>query len=127
MFFRTMIDNMIKEGKIVPSEVTIKLLKEAMIKSENDKFLIDGFPRNEENRAAFENVVRPFLLFGCTQSCNDGSRDYISFFIVCLNEFARLLIVPHCCRQKFLLRLFYSLIVLRKRWKDVFWGAIRFP
>jgi UMP-CMP kinase len=41
-----MIDNMIKEGKIVPSEVTIKLLKEAMIKSENDKFLIDGFPRN---------------------------------------------------------------------------------
>jgi len=62
-----MIENMIKEGKIVPSEVTIKLLQEAMIKNENDKFLIDGFPRNEENRAAFENVVRPFLLFGCTQ------------------------------------------------------------
>jgi len=67
MFHRTMIENMIKEGKIVPSEFTIKLLKEAMIKSENDKFLIDGFPRNKENRAAFENVVRPFLLFGCTQ------------------------------------------------------------
>jgi adenylate kinase family enzyme len=57
MFYRTMIENMIKEGKIVPSEVTIKLLQEAMIKSGNDKFLIDGFPRNEENRAAFENVV----------------------------------------------------------------------
>uniref|UniRef100_A0A0D3FB65 adenylate kinase n=2 Tax=Oryza TaxID=4527 RepID=A0A0D3FB65_9ORYZ len=54
----TMIENMIKEGKIVPSEVTIKLLQEAMIKSGNDKFLIDGFPRNEENRAAFENVGR---------------------------------------------------------------------
>jgi len=27
-----MIENMIKEGKIVPSEVTIKLLQEAMIK-----------------------------------------------------------------------------------------------
>uniref|UniRef100_A0A453B1K6 adenylate kinase n=1 Tax=Aegilops tauschii subsp. strangulata TaxID=200361 RepID=A0A453B1K6_AEGTS len=52
-----MIENMIKEGKIVPSEVTIKLLQQAMIKNENDKFLIDGFPRNEENRAAFENVV----------------------------------------------------------------------
>jgi UMP-CMP kinase len=52
-----MIENMIKEGKIVPSEVTIALLKEAMIKNENDKFLIDGFPRNEENRAAFEHVV----------------------------------------------------------------------
>jgi UMP-CMP kinase len=54
-----MIENMIKEGKIVPSEVTIKLLQDAMIESQNDKFLIDGFPRNEENRAAFENVVRP--------------------------------------------------------------------
>jgi UMP-CMP kinase len=52
-----MIENMIKEGKIVPSEVTIKLLKQAMIKDENDRFLIDGFPRNEENRAAFELVV----------------------------------------------------------------------
>uniref|UniRef100_A0A0A9DN04 Uncharacterized protein n=1 Tax=Arundo donax TaxID=35708 RepID=A0A0A9DN04_ARUDO len=27
--------------------------------------------------------------------------------------------------QKFLLHSCYSLIVLRKRWKDVFWGAIR--
>jgi UMP-CMP kinase len=58
-----MIENMIKEGKIVPSEVTIKLLQEAMIKNENDKFLIDGFPRNEENRAAFENVVSPSFLY----------------------------------------------------------------
>lgn len=52
-----MIQNMIKEGKIVPSEVTIKLLQKAMHESGNDKFLIDGFPRNEENRAAFETVV----------------------------------------------------------------------
>lgn len=52
---------MIKEGKIVPSEVTIKLLQRAMLESGNDKFLIDGFPRNEENRAAFESVVRTFL------------------------------------------------------------------
>ena len=57
MFDSTMIQNMIKEGKIVPSEVTIKLLQRAMKESGNDKFLIDGFPRNEENRAAFENVV----------------------------------------------------------------------
>jgi len=63
MFHRTMIENMIKEGKIVPSEVTIKLLQEAMIKNENEKFLIDGFPRNEENRAAFDNVVRPSFLY----------------------------------------------------------------
>ena len=48
---------MIKEGKIVPSEVTVKLLRNAMRESGNDKFLIDGFPRNEENRANFEVVV----------------------------------------------------------------------
>nr|KJB78716.1 hypothetical protein B456_013G014300 [Gossypium raimondii] len=62
----TMIQNMIKEGKIVPSEVTIKLLEKAMLESGNDKFLIDGFPRNEENRAAFEAVTKiepEFVLF----------------------------------------------------------------
>ncbi|THG23820.1 hypothetical protein TEA_001616 [Camellia sinensis var. sinensis] len=62
----TMIQNMIKEGKIVPSEVTIKLLQRAMQENANDKFLIDGFPRNEENRAAFESVtgiVPEFVLF----------------------------------------------------------------
>lgn len=61
-----MIQNMIKEGKIVPSEVTVKLLQNAMIKSGNDKFLIDGFPRNEENRAAFElvtGITPEFILF----------------------------------------------------------------
>ncbi|XP_052211614.1 UMP-CMP kinase 3-like isoform X2 [Diospyros lotus] len=62
----TMIENMIKEGKIVPSEVTVKLLERAMQQSGNEKFLIDGFPRNEENRAAFETVtgIQPkFVLF----------------------------------------------------------------
>lgn len=62
----TMIQNMIKEGKIVPSEVTIKLLQRAIQEDGNDKFLIDGFPRNEENRAAFESVtgiVPEFVLF----------------------------------------------------------------
>ncbi|KAL5207569.1 hypothetical protein ABZP36_032004, partial [Zizania latifolia] len=67
----TMIENMIKEGNIVPSEVTIKLLQEAMIKSANDKFLIDGFPRNEENHVAFENVtnISPafVLFFDCSE------------------------------------------------------------
>ncbi|XP_062099330.1 UMP-CMP kinase 3 isoform X1 [Humulus lupulus] len=62
----TMIQEMIREGKIVPSEVTIKLLQKAMQESGNDKFLIDGFPRNEENQAAFEKVTKiepAFVLF----------------------------------------------------------------
>ncbi|XP_022155756.1 UMP-CMP kinase 3-like isoform X2 [Momordica charantia] len=61
-----MIKSMINEGNIVPSEVTVKLLERAMEESGNDKFLIDGFPRNDENRAAFEAVtgIEPaFVLF----------------------------------------------------------------
>ncbi|KGN56668.1 UMP-CMP kinase 3 [Cucumis sativus] len=67
----TMIQNMIKEGKIVPSEVTIKLLQRAIEETGNEKFLIDGFPRNEENRAAFEVVtgIEPsiVLFFDCPE------------------------------------------------------------
>ncbi|XP_020088553.1 UMP-CMP kinase 3-like isoform X1 [Ananas comosus] len=63
---RKMIQQYKKEGKIVSSEVTIKLLWNAMQNSENRKFVIDGFPRNEENRAAFENIIQlepDFVLF----------------------------------------------------------------
>ena len=35
-------------------QVTNGLLERAMSESGKDRFLIDGFPRNEENRAAFE-------------------------------------------------------------------------
>ncbi|KAJ0502580.1 putative phosphotransferase with a phosphate group as acceptor [Helianthus annuus] len=67
----TMIENMMSEGVIVPSEITIKLLEKAMLENENDKFLIDGFPRNEENRAAFESItgIEPefVLFFDCSE------------------------------------------------------------
>ncbi|KAL9245542.1 hypothetical protein vseg_019182 [Gypsophila vaccaria] len=67
----TMIQNMIKEGKIVPAEVTIKLLQKAIQQSDNEKFLIDGFPRNEENRAAFESITgilpEAVLFFDCSE------------------------------------------------------------
>ncbi|KAL2558523.1 putative UMP-CMP kinase 2 [Forsythia ovata] len=61
-----MILNTIREGKIVPSEVTVKLILKAIESSENDRFLIDGFPRSEENRMAYERVVGTepdFVLF----------------------------------------------------------------
>lgn len=69
---RTMIQNTIKEGKIVPSEVTVRLLQKAMEECNSNNFLIDGFPRNEENRAVFEHVVgsvplRPSFLFPSLQ------------------------------------------------------------
>jgi len=61
-----MVAQMIKEGKIVPSEVTVGLLQKAMADSGQDKFLIDGFPRNRENRDAWERETGmdcDFVLF----------------------------------------------------------------
>lgn len=52
----------IKEGKIVPSFITINLLKNYMLKSDNNKFLIDGFPRNEENKDVWEKQTDNFEL-----------------------------------------------------------------
>ncbi|KAL3159798.1 UMP-CMP kinase 3 [Trebouxia sp. C0009 RCD-2024] len=61
-----MVAQMIKDGQIVPSHVTISLLQKAMADSAQDKFLIDGFPRNDENRNAFEQQTGSepdFVLF----------------------------------------------------------------
>lgn len=66
-----MILDTIKEGNIVPSEVTVKLIQTAMESSRNRKFLIDGFPRTEENRVAFEQIIGAepdvVLFFDCPE------------------------------------------------------------
>jgi adenylate kinase family enzyme len=58
-----MIQNLMKEGKLIDANIVVRLIQKAMLQSQNDKFLIDGFPRNEENRQAFEKIVR-HNLFG---------------------------------------------------------------
>jgi UMP-CMP kinase len=69
-----MIKTIIREGQIVPSEVTIALLENAMedtIKSANNRrFLIDGFPRKMDQALAFEQRVVPSkftLFFDCPE------------------------------------------------------------
>ncbi|XP_068666007.1 UMP-CMP kinase [Aristolochia californica] len=63
--------DIIKEGKIVPSSITVKLIQDEIESSENSKFLIDGFPRSDENRIAFEkNIGREpdlVLFFDCPE------------------------------------------------------------
>lgn len=67
--FGDMIKTYIKEGQIVPMEVTIKLLENAMTatieKDGNRKFLIDGFPRKMDQAVEFEGQVvkSKFTLF----------------------------------------------------------------
>lgn len=63
-----MIKNYIKDGLIVPMEVTVKLLENAMrAKIESDethsaRFLVDGFPRKMDQAVYFEQNV-------CKSSC----------------------------------------------------------
>ncbi|KAI7304701.1 UMP-CMP kinase-like protein, partial [Hortaea werneckii] len=72
--FGDMIKTYIKEGQIVPMEVTIQLLENAM-KDTIDakgvrKFLIDGFPRKMDQALAFEEKVVPSkftLFFDCPE------------------------------------------------------------
>lgn len=66
-----MIQEYKKEGKLVPSEIVVKLLQQAMQRSGNKKFLLDGFPRNEENCVAAEKIlkIQPIvvLVFECSE------------------------------------------------------------
>eukprot|EP00656_Telonema_subtile_P007348 TRINITY_DN1344_c0_g1_i1.p1 TRINITY_DN1344_c0_g1~~TRINITY_DN1344_c0_g1_i1.p1 ORF type:complete len:240 (+),score=65.51 TRINITY_DN1344_c0_g1_i1:64-783(+) len=57
----TLINNYIKEGAIVPVAITVGLIKDAMEKSEVKQFLIDGFPRNVDNVAGWEEVMGDFV------------------------------------------------------------------
>ncbi|KAJ3092247.1 hypothetical protein HK102_009381 [Quaeritorhiza haematococci] len=61
------LEAMMKEGKIVPMEITVSLLADAMNAAPSDAngFLIDGFPRQLDQAHAFESTIAPckFVLF----------------------------------------------------------------
>eukprot|EP00276_Gloeochaete_wittrockiana_P020926 CAMPEP_0184350508 /NCGR_PEP_ID=MMETSP1089-20130417/38217_1 /TAXON_ID=38269 ORGANISM="Gloeochaete wittrockiana, Strain SAG46.84" /NCGR_SAMPLE_ID=MMETSP1089 /ASSEMBLY_ACC=CAM_ASM_000445 /LENGTH=194 /DNA_ID=CAMNT_0026683277 /DNA_START=14 /DNA_END=601 /DNA_ORIENTATION=- len=60
------IKEMLREGQIVPSHITIGLLRKSIENHQGSKkFLIDGFPRNIDQGRIFEETVKPcdFVLF----------------------------------------------------------------
>ncbi|ALC46735.1 Dak1, partial [Drosophila busckii] len=66
--FGQLIDDYIRNGKIVPVEVTCSLLENAMKNSGKSLFLIDGFPRNQDNldgwnRQMSDKTEMQFVLF----------------------------------------------------------------
>jgi len=52
-----LIEAYIKEGKIVPVEITVKLLLKAIEEDGGSRFLVDGFPRNTNNLAGWHGTV----------------------------------------------------------------------
>ncbi|NJR76076.1 MAG: AAA family ATPase, partial [Scytonema sp. CRU_2_7] len=66
----TELEAIMKEGQLVPMDVTIGLLRDAMIKSGGRVFLIDGFPRAMDQAEAFEAMIQPceaVLFFDCSE------------------------------------------------------------
>ncbi|EDV93693.1 GH18143 [Drosophila grimshawi] len=66
--FGQLIEEYIRNGKIVPVEVTCSLLENAMKLSGKMRFLIDGFPRNQDNldgwqRQMADKTDMQFVLF----------------------------------------------------------------
>jgi UMP-CMP kinase len=59
------------EGKLISSERVLFYLKDAILKSDKKKILVDGYPRNQENMDVWEKVmkdvvdVKAALFFDC--------------------------------------------------------------
>jgi len=72
-----LIEDYIKEGKIVPVEITCQLLETAIFTELKDNgkfnFLIDGFPRNKDNLDGWmkqmgeKSTLKMVLFFDCTE------------------------------------------------------------
>lgn len=73
--FGELIEWYLREGKIVPVDITCSLLKRAMQEHGwgKSKFLVDGFPRNLDNLQGWQNMmgetvdVRFCLVFECPE------------------------------------------------------------
>ena len=92
-----LINEYIKEGKIVPVEITVNLIKTAMSviarETGNVNFLIDGFPRSLDNYEGWKRVMGDFatvhctLFFECPLSVLEerilGRAKYVVFCVVC--------------------------------------------
>lgn len=68
-----LIEDYIRNGQIVPVEITCTLIEIAMLNSDKEKFVIDGFPRNQDNldgwnKTMLGKVELLFILnFDCSQ------------------------------------------------------------
>lgn len=70
-----MIEQMIREGQLVPQSVTIGLLAKAILAGSQRTVLVDGFPRAVEQLNDFEQQVKPCkycLFFDCSEEAMLG-------------------------------------------------------
>ena len=71
--FGDLIQEHLKNGTLVPTSITCSLLERAMLVSDTNNFLIDGFPRGEENLTVWNEEMgekvnlQCVLFFSCSQ------------------------------------------------------------
>lgn len=74
-----LIEACIQEGKLVPAEITVRLLLEAMQQHgwEGGRYLIDGFPRSSDNLQAWRAEVkgRVAVKFCLYLECSEGMME----------------------------------------------------
>eukprot|EP00028_Trichosphaerium_sp_Am-I-7-wt_P002686 CAMPEP_0168531248 /NCGR_PEP_ID=MMETSP0405-20121227/15298_1 /TAXON_ID=498012 /ORGANISM="Trichosphaerium sp, Strain Am-I-7 wt" /LENGTH=210 /DNA_ID=CAMNT_0008555941 /DNA_START=9 /DNA_END=641 /DNA_ORIENTATION=+ len=66
--YAKLINDCIKEGKLVPGDITVSLLKRAIFDSGKKRILVDGFPRSKENYDGWMRTMKditfiPFIFF----------------------------------------------------------------
>ena len=67
------IENYVTEGRLLPSELVVRLLKNSVQASGNRRYLFDGFPRNSENWEEFQKqfgddvMVRNLIYLDCPE------------------------------------------------------------
>lgn len=72
--YGSLIDSYMREGKIVPVDISLGLLKNAIKSGNCNRFLVDGFPRNFENLQGWNKlmedvaVVEKVFFFECEES-----------------------------------------------------------
>ncbi|KAJ1431451.1 adenylate kinase-domain-containing protein [Ochromonadaceae sp. CCMP2298] len=69
-----LIDAHLREGSIVPVEISLNLLRKAMEAASCSRFLIDGFPRNHDNLQGWERLMSDVCSVDMTVfiDCNEG-------------------------------------------------------
>jgi len=77
-----LINSFIRDGKIVPVEITVMLIKNAMERAmaaeePKSRFLVDGFPRNEDNLQGWTKVMAGFadVKFVLFMDCDEETME----------------------------------------------------
>lgn len=52
-----LIESYLKDGKIVPVQITLDLLRKAMYSTNSNRYLVDGFPRNWDNIQGWDSCM----------------------------------------------------------------------